>query len=78
LQIEAVGEKFKRLGDVHRAVDLPEFERQLADLGQASPGGSAGRGSRGFFVTPPEHLLTSFHTILNVEFGGHLSTSPSC
>ena len=28
-------------------------------------------GSR-MFLTHPEHLLTSFHTILIVEFGGHL------
>ena len=25
----------------------------------------------------PEHLLTTFHTILIVEFGGHVPTSPS-
>jgi hypothetical protein len=37
---------------------------------------SAGRGSRVFLI-PLEHLLTSFHTILIVEFGGHLPTLPS-
>jgi hypothetical protein len=33
-------------------------------------------GSRGFF-DPPEHLLTSVHTILIEEFDGHLPSSPS-
>jgi hypothetical protein len=37
-------------------------------------------GSRVFLTPPPPppgHLLTSFHTILIVRFGGHLPTSPS-
>ena len=38
--------------------------------------GSADLGVKVVF-DPPEHLLTSFHTILMVEFGGHLPTSPS-
>ena len=38
--------------------------------------GSAGRGVKGVF-DPPEHLLTSFHTFLVVEFGGHLPSLPS-
>jgi hypothetical protein len=29
------------------------------------------------FLTPPEHLLSSFHTILMVEFGDHLPNLPS-
>jgi hypothetical protein len=33
-------------------------------------------GVKGVFDTP-EHLLTSFHTILIVEFGGHLPTLTS-
>ena len=33
-------------------------------------------GGQGCF-DPPEQLLTSFHTILIVEFGGHLPTLPS-
>jgi hypothetical protein len=33
-------------------------------------------GVKGVFDLP-EHLLTSFHTILMVEFGGHLPTVPS-
>jgi hypothetical protein len=34
------------------------------------------RGVKGV-SDPPEHLLTSFRTILIVEFGGHLPTLPS-
>ena len=37
-------------------------------------------GAKGGFWPPwasSEHLLTSLHTILEVEFGGHLPTSPS-
>ena len=34
-------------------------------------------GGQGVFLTPPGHLLTPFHTILIVEFGGHLPTLPS-
>jgi hypothetical protein len=33
-------------------------------------------GVKGVF-DPPEHLLTSFHTVLMVESGGHLPTFPS-
>jgi hypothetical protein len=33
-------------------------------------------GSKGFF-DPPEHLLTSFHTIIRVRFGGNLPSPPS-
>jgi hypothetical protein len=38
--------------------------------------GSAGRGVKGGF-DPPEHPLTSFHTILRVRFGGHRPYAPS-
>jgi hypothetical protein len=38
--------------------------------------GSAGRGVN-LFLDPHEHLLTSFHTIIRVRFGGHLPSSPS-
>jgi hypothetical protein len=38
--------------------------------------GSVGRRPR-VFLTRPEHLLTPFHAILIVEFGGHLPTLPS-
>ena len=39
--------------------------------------GSADRGVESVFDPPPEHLLTSFHTILIVEFSGHPLTLPS-
>jgi hypothetical protein len=38
--------------------------------------GSADTGVEGFF-DPPGHLLTSFHTVRIVEFGGHLPSPPS-
>ena len=41
--------------------------------------GSAGRGGvKGAFdPSPPEHILTSFHAIFMVKFGGYLPNLPS-
>jgi hypothetical protein len=49
---------------------------RVADQTGVGKRGSAERGVEGAF-DPPEHLLTSFHTVLIVEFGGHLPTLPS-
>ena len=43
---------------------------------EAGAGAPQTGGSR-FFFDLPEHLLTSFHTILIVKFGGNLPTIPS-
>jgi hypothetical protein len=38
--------------------------------------GAPRAGGPRMFLTPPEHLLTFFHTIVIVEFGDHLPTLP--
>ena len=48
----------------------PIVRRRSADQG------SADKGVKGVF-DPPEHLLTSFYTVLIVEFGRHLPSLPS-
>ena len=50
-----------------------------AKAGPVLSGAPQAGGSRGVFdpFDPFEHLLTSFHTILRVRFGGHLPPSPS-
>ena len=46
---------------------------------QVCVGAPGARRSRVFLTPPPppEHLLTSFHTVLIVKFGGQLPTFPS-
>ena len=45
-------------------------------LGLRAKRGSADQGVKGF-LTPPERLLTSFHTVFMVPFGDHLPSLPS-
>jgi hypothetical protein len=55
-----------------------EMRAKAADLDAVGIGAPQAGGSRGLFdpFDPFEHLLSSFHTILRVRFGGHLPSSP--
>jgi hypothetical protein len=62
-----------------RTLDLPDRDPaggRPALRPHARPGAPQTGGSRGF-VLPPEFLLTSFHTVCVVQFGGHLPSLPS-
>ena len=57
------------------------FNADMIDFGLISVLGTLavtnGAPQSRVFFDPPEHLLTSFRTMLRVRFGGHLPPSPS-
>jgi hypothetical protein len=62
-------------GPTDRAVVIAQLTRRAGSW--VTPGAPQTGGSRVFFKRPrasSEHLLTSCHTILVVEFGGHPPT----
>ena len=57
------------------SLQISELQAELQALKeQVSARGSADRGGQGCVFYPPEHLLTSLHTVLIVEFDDHPPT----
>jgi hypothetical protein len=57
--------------------DAPADDALVFEIMQRLAAGAPQAGVSRGFSDPLEHLLTSFHTTIIVEFGGQLPTSPS-